>query len=312
MDGIRGQQEALARLILEATPRDGSRRLREGVQVNRLSSVNQPLVSLPKPAFCVIAQGAKVVHLGTERFRYDPELYLIASVDLPVSSQVVEASPDRPYLSLRMELDAALVTSVLLETGTPEVRAGEPVRAMDVSVLDAALRDAVIRLVHLALAQPDGNDPYLVALVQREIVYRLLTGNQGARLRYMMAGQAAAQGIVAAIDRLRREFDQPLRMEALAQDLGMSVSALHHRFKEVTAMSPLQFQKQVRLQEARRLMVQEGFDATTAGLQVGYGSMSQFSREYKRQFGEPPMRDIERLRLDSTATSTAPWAMPAD
>ncbi|MGC4104859.1 MAG: AraC family transcriptional regulator [Thermomicrobiales bacterium] len=295
-------REAFVRAMLEAMPRDGSYPLRDGLQIHRVSYRNHPALNVPKPAFCVIAQGRKLVRLGEETYAYDAEHYLLASVDLPVSSQIVEASPERPYLSMRMELDASMVTSVLLEADIP--KASPAVRAMDVGRLDDGMRDVVMRLLAVVRSQPDAS--YLATLAQREIVYRLLTGDQGARLRYLMAGHIATQGIAQAIDRVRREFDQVLRMDDLAQDLGMSVSALHHRFKAATAMSPLQFQKLLRLQEARRLMMQEGFDATMAGLQVGYGSQSQFSREYKRQFGEPPMRDIERMRLAS------PMPQPAD
>ncbi len=284
----------LVECMLRAMPVDGSYEVLDNVSIHRVSRVRQPLQSVSRPAFCVIAQGRKDVRLGESLYTYDPDHYLIASVDLPVTSQVVEASVDAPYLSFRMDFDAELVSSVLTEAGNAVPRPQGQVKAMDVSPLDDGLRDAVLRLVRLAREPVQAR--YLAPLVKREIVYRLLTGNQGARLQHLAAGQVANHDIVRAIERLRRQFDQPLRIESLAQDLGMSVSGFHHHFKAVTSMSPLQFQKQLRLQEARRLMIGEGLDATSAGFRVGYGNASHFNREYKRLFGNPPMRDVEHLR----------------
>lgn len=167
-------------------------------------------------------------------------------------------------------------------------------KAIDVSPLDAGLLDAVVRLIRLLNSPTDAR--FLAPLVTREIVYRLLAGEQGDRLRYIAALGGHTHRIAKAIERLRKDFDQPLRIEDLAGELGMSVSGFHHHFKEVTAMSPLQFQKQLRLQEARRLMLDEHLDATSAGYRVGYDDASHFNREYKRLFGAPPMRDVERLR----------------
>ncbi len=284
----------LVRSMLRSMPVDGSLEILEGVSIHRLSKPKEPLQSVSRPAFCVIAQGRKDVRLGESLYTYDQDHYLIASVDLPVTSQVVEASVDEPYLSIRMELDPALVSSVLTEAGGAIPHGHAQVRAIDVSPLDDGLRDAVLRLVRLAEEPVQAR--YLAPLVKREIVFRLLTGNQGARLQHLAVDQVANHGISRAIERLRRQFDQPLRIDALARDLGMSVSGFHHHFKAVTAMSPLQFQKQLRLQEARRLMIGEGLDATSAGYRVGYGNASHFNREYKRLFGNPPIRDVEQLR----------------
>jgi AraC-like DNA-binding protein len=211
--------------------------------------------------------------------------------------QVLEASAERPYLSLRLELDPALVGSVMVEAGhlSPrnqgDVRA---IRAMNVSPLDASLLDATVRLVRLLDTPAEVR--VLRPLITREIVYRLLMGDQGNRLRHLALLGGPTDRIAEAIERLRRDFDQPLRIDSLARDLGMSVSGFHHHFKAVTAMSPLQFQKQLRLQEARRIMLGENLDAAGAGSRVGYDDASQFSREYKRLFGQPPIRDMERLR----------------
>jgi AraC-like DNA-binding protein len=163
-----------------------------------------------------------------------------------------------------------------------------------VSPLDANLLDTVVRLVRLLDSPAEAR--VLRPLITREIVYRLLMGEQGSRLRHLALLGGHADAIVEAIERLRREFNQPLRIESLAREAGMSVSGFHHHFKAVTAMSPLQFQKQLWLQEARRLMLGENLDAASAGYRVGYDDASQFSREYKRLFGQPPMRDVDRLR----------------
>jgi AraC-like DNA-binding protein len=172
------------------------------------------------------------------------------------------------------------------------------VRAIDVSPLDAGLLDAVVRLVRLLDSPTEAR--FLSPLVTREIVYRLLRGEQGDRLRHTAVLGGHSHRIARALERLRNEFDQPLRIEEIARELGMSVSGFHHHFRAVTAMSPLQFQKQIRLQEARRLMLGEDLDAASAGYRVGYGDASHFTREYKRRFGAPPARDVERLREAAT------------
>lgn len=177
----------------------------------------------------------------------------------------------------------------MVEAGYPEPRGPAAVRAFDVSPVEAGLLDAVVRLVGL-LDSPAEEARFLQPLVTREIVYRLLKGEQGSRLRHVAVLGGHGHLIARALERLREEFDRPLRIEDIARELGMSVSGFHHRFKAVTAMSPLQYQKQVRLQEARRLMLGEDLDAASAGLRVGYGDPSHFTREYKRLFGAPPAR----------------------
>jgi AraC-like DNA-binding protein len=202
-------------------------------------------------------------------------------------------------LSLLLELDPALVGSVMVEASHPAPRGHAAVKAIDVSPLDAGLLDAVVRLVGLLDSSTEAAR-FLRPLVTRETVYRLLMGAQGGRLRHIAALGGHSHRIVRALERLRKEFDRPLRIEDIARELGMSVSGFHHHFKAVTAMSPLQFQKQMRLQEARRLMLGEHLDAASAGHRVGYGDASHFTREYKRLFGAPPMRDVERLREAAT------------
>jgi AraC-like DNA-binding protein len=284
----------LSERIGRALPEDGAVEPMKGLLFNRFSTPTEPLHGVSRPSLCVIAQGSKEVLLGASRYRYDPAHYLLATAELPVVGQVVEASAERPYLSLRLELDPALVGSVMVEAGHVSSRNGGDARAMDVSPLDAELLDATVRLVRL-LGSP-AEERMLRPLITREIVYRLLMGEQGSRLRHVALLGGHTGHIAEAITRLRRDFNQPLRIDSLARELGMSTSGFHHHFKAVTAMSPLQFQKQLRLQEARRILLGENLDAVSAGYRVGYDDASQFSREYKRLFGQPPVRDVERLR----------------
>jgi AraC-like DNA-binding protein len=286
--------ERLARAIRE----DGTAEPLDGLRLRRESSPTELGHGVSYPSFCVIAQGSKEVRLGERSYRYDLAHFLIATTALPIASRVVEASAERPYLGLVLRLDATLVASVMVEAGSPLPR-GQSATAIDVSPLDAGLLDAVVRLVRLLDAPADAR--VLAPLVRREIVYRLLVGAQGDRVRQLAVLGGDTNRIARAIERLRHDFDKPLRIEDIARELGMSVSSFHHHFKAVTAMSPLQFQKQLRLQEARRLMLGEDYDATTAGYRVGYDDASHFNREYKRLFGAPPMRDVSRLREAATA-----------
>jgi AraC-like DNA-binding protein len=266
----------------------------KGLRLHRESSAKELVHSISLPAFCVIAQGSKEVFLGDDRYQYDPMHYLLATAELPIVSHVIEASEERPYLSLAVRLDPTLVGSVMVEAGHVSSRSQANVRAINVSPLDASLLDGVVRL--LRLLDTPAEAPFLMPLITREIVYRLLQGEQGERLRHIALQGSHTHRIARAIQQLRKEFDQTLRIDDIAQELGMSVSSFHHYFKAVTALSPLQFQKQIRLQEARRLMLGEGLDASSAGYRVGYNDASHFNREYKRLFGLPPLRDVERLR----------------
>jgi len=277
---------------------DGTVEPLRGLRLYRQSFPSARLHGVSTPSFCVIAQGSKEVYLGQDCFRYDPARYLLATVALPVVGQVIEASPDRPYLSLRLDLEPALVGSVMVEAGLPPSRGQASAKAVDVSPLDAGLLDAVVRLIKLVDSPAEAR--MLMPLVMREIVYRLLVGAQGDRLHYVTVSGANTSRIARAVERLRSDYDKPLRIESLARELGMSASGFHAQFKAVTAMSPLQFQKQIRLQEARRLMIGEDLDAAHAGYRVGYDDASHFTREYKRLFGEPPMRDVQRLRAVAT------------
>lgn len=296
-------QRELANRISRALPHDGELEPQPGVHFRR-NSTRERVHGVCEPSLCVIAQGSKEILLGDETFRYDPGKYLISTVDLPLTGQVVDASPESPYLGFRLTLDPSVVTTVMMEADADRPRSdGGSVRAIDVGVLDAGLLDATLRLVRLL----DSPREYraLAPLVVREIVYRLLHGAQGSRLRHLATFGGHAHRMALAIRGLHENFDKPLRIEEFARELGMSVSGFHAHFKAVTAMSPLQFQKRLRLQEARRLMLSESFDAAEAGYRVGYDDASHFSRDYKRHFGAPPMRDVERLRemTDAGATS---------
>ena len=289
-----GREELLERVV-RAVGEDGAVEAPGGLRLLRQSAPTPMDHGVSFPAFCVIAQGSKEVWLGDDRYRYDANHYLITAAALPIATRVTEASEDRPYLGVVLGLDPALVGSVMVEAGHPAPGDRAAVRAFDVSPLDSGLLEAVVRLVGL-LDAPAEEARFLRPLVTREIVFRLLRGEQGARLRQVSVLGGHAHRIAGALERLREDFDRPLRIEDVARESGMSVSGFHHHFKAVTAMSPLQFQKRMRLQAARRLMLGEDLDAAGAGHRVGYGDASHFTRDYKRLFGAPPMRDVERLR----------------
>ena len=288
-------REELVERVGRVVREEGTFDLPGGLRLLRQPSPTELEHGISFPAFCVVAQGSKEVLLGDDRYRYDANHYLITAAALPIASRITEASEERPYLGVVLGLDPALVSSVMVEAGHPAPGDRAAVRAFDVSPLDAGLLGAVVRLVGL-LDAPAEEARFLRPLVTREIVFRLLKGEQGGRLRQIAVLGDHAHRIAGALERLREDFDRPLRIEDVARETGMSVSGFHHHFKAVTAMSPLQFQKRMRLQEARRLMLGEDLDAASAGHRVGYGDASHFNREYKRLFGAPPVRDVERLR----------------
>ena len=272
------------------------------LRLSRLSALSECVAVVYEPSLCIIAQGSKEVLLADETYRYDPAHSLLVSVDLPVSARVVEASPGRPYLAVRISLDPAVVGELLADgtAAAPSPPLGPPARGLAVTPVEPPLLDAVTRLVALLDSPPD-IEP-LAPLVLREITYRVLAGPQGSRLRQIAAAGAPAQRIARAIRWLKDHFADPLRIESLAKHVRMSQSAFHLHFKGVTAMSPLQYQKRLRLQEARRLMLGEGLDAAEAAFRVGYESPSQFSREYRRTFGAPPRQDVAALKVEAQLT----------
>jgi AraC-like DNA-binding protein len=294
---LRANREELVERIMKAVPEDGIIQPLQGLHLARLSMPSERIHSVLEPSFCVIAQGSKVVFLGDTCYQYDPFNYLLTTLELPRVSQVLEATRERPYLSLRLELPPTLVGSVLVETGHPLPPSQTNVRAIGVSPLDGNLLDAVVRLIRLLDTPAEAQ--LLMPLIMREIIYRLLMGDQGGQLYHLTASGGHTPNIVKAVERLRQDFDQPVRIEDLAQELGMSISSFHQHFKSVTALSPLQFQKRLRLQEARRLMLGEDLDATSAAYRVGYNDAAHFNREYKSLFGEPPVRDVQRLREEA-------------
>jgi len=294
-------REELVERIGRAVREDGVEEPLPGLHLARSSAPLQPIHSVVEPSICVIAQGSKEVLLGESRYRYDPSHYLLTTVELPRVSQVLSASKERPYLSLRLELVPSLVSSVVVETNHTWSKQHVAVSAIAVSPLNGNLLEAFVRLVRLV--DSPAHARVLLPMITREILYWLLMGEQGSRLRHLALQGGYTPDIVQAVKRLRQNFDQPLCIEEMAQDLGMSVSGFHHHFKAVTALSPLQFQKQLRLQEARRLMLGEDLDAASAAYRVGYQDASYFNREYKSLFGIPPMRDLQLLREETLSTA---------
>ncbi|KRE13838.1 AraC family transcriptional regulator [Bosea sp. Root483D1] len=289
------QVEELAALIARFAPTDGVHDTAiPRLKVVRLSQPSEPMHGLHEPALCIIAQGAKQVILGDKVYRYDAAHCLVVSLDLPVTGQVIEATPDKPYLCVKLELDPAAIGALMLEAGPMADREPEPGLGMTLSPMTPALLDAAIRLTSL-LASP-ADIPVLAPLAEREILYRLLTGEQAAHLRQIAVAESKLQQVNRAIGWIKRNYRKPFSLEIVAAEARMSASALHLHFKAVTAMSPLQYQKQLRLQEARRLILANAHDAASAGFEVGYESPSQFSREYSRLFGAPPLRDVARFR----------------
>ncbi len=249
------------------------------------------------PSVIVVAQGRKRVALGANTFFYDSSRFLLTSLDLPALASVVEASPAEPCLAMMIDIDMLVVRELLSleEMGIADSQSNTP--GMAVAEATPDFLDACCRLLRL-LSNP-GDIPVLAGLIHREILYRVLRSGEGARLRAIATHGEQSHRRAKAIAWIRANFRQPLKMEDLAQLAGMGVSTLHHHFRALTAMSPLQYHKQVRLQMARSMMLIEGLDANAAAFEVGYESASQFNREYSRFFGQPPVRDVRLLRQAS-------------
>lgn len=276
---------------------------RTATVIPRVTLINSPTTTVPGPAlyepiFCVAIQGRKQLTVGEKQLFYDPANFLLVSVGLPVTAGIVEASPDSPYLAISLRLDAATIAAMLLEIP----HAGdEEAAAIAVGPMTDALLGPIVRLARL-LDHPE-DIPLLAPLAERELLYRLIRGPQGAQLRQIALADSRLSRISRAIDWIRRRYQEPFRIEIVAEVAGMSPSSFHRHFKAATAMSPLQYQKQIRLQEARRLLIAEPISAGNVAFAVGYESPSQFSREYARQFGMPPARDAARLRGAQPAAS---------
>jgi len=264
-----------------------------GLNLHRWETPTEPTSYMLAPSICLIGQGRKRLFLGEDTYVYDAHRFLITSVDLPVVTQIIEASGEKPYLGLTMELDLRMIAQLMLDNDMSSARPGKDRLGIAVSEVSIPLLDAFNRLLDL-LDHPQDIHA-LAPLIQQEIFYRLLQGEQGSRLRLITSIGNHGYQIARAIDWLKENFSKPIKVEDLARKVGLSVSAFHNHFRSMTAMSPLQFQKKMRLNEARRLMLAEHLDASKAAFEVGYESPSQFSREYSRLFGAPPMQDIKNF-----------------
>jgi len=280
----------LASLALEWAPGEGAHATPlPGLLVIRSDGRTLPTHTVYRPSLCLVLQGAKEVAMNGHVFRFQPGCFLIVSIDLPITSQVLEASPGKPFLCLALSLDPDLIFGLLQGMG----QATEPVPSgpgIHLSAGSPELLDAFLRLLR-SLGEPM-DAGVLGPMLWREITYRLLKTEYGPVVRQLGVAGSRVQRIAKAVTRLRERFDEPLKIEDLAQLVNMSPSSFHKHFKQITTLSPLQFQKELRLQEARRLLRVDGLDAATAAFRVGYESPSHFSREYARHFGQPPIRDI--------------------
>jgi len=289
----------LAGLIRTYAPHDGSFALHvPGLHVSRFSRVNTDCVhGLRLPCLSIIAQGAKTIIVGQEVLPCDPSRMLVYSVALPIAAQITKASQSEPYLALRLDLEPQKIAELVLRVfprGVPPVQERS---AVYISPVDANIASAAIRLMECLTQAADAD--LLAPLAVDEILIRLLRGPIGVRVAQMGFAESSVHRNARAISWLRANFSQPMKVEELAELVHMSASSFHEHFKSVTSMSPLHYQKVLRLQEARRLMLSAMMDTSAAGQRVGYLSASQFSREYSRFFGTPPMKDITRLRNDS-------------
>ncbi|MBM7567899.1 AraC family transcriptional regulator [Paenibacillus sacheonensis] len=290
------QLAELGRLIERHTGRDGM----FGTSVPSLHLIRSSKTTLPvntvyEPAIVIVARGTKIVMLGEDSFTYGPSSHFVVSVDLPVTSRLIQASPEAPYLCMRLGLDPAQVLEMTQGADAEDGR--EAKRGAFVDWTSPELLDAAVRLVRL-LDTP-GDIPHLAPLVVREIYYRIMKGSQGGAFKQLALAGSGTSRIASVIARIKLDYAQPLHIDELARMVHMGPSSLHRHFKEVTALSPLQYLKRIRLQEARRLLLAESLDAADAAYRVGYESATQFSREYARLFGLPPISDIKRLREET-------------
>lgn len=284
---------ALASIIDKNSNGDGIHKTAiPGMHCLRYSAARTSMPTVYMPSLCVIVQGSKEVLLEDEMYRYSPSEFLAVSVDLPAVGQVTEASPEKPYLCLALDINPHGLSELIPQI---DISADPtPERGLFVGKIDAALLDSVLRLAKLL--ETPGDIPMLAPMAFREIYYRLLKGEHGRRIAQIGVADSHMQRIARALQTIKTDFARTMRVEELAEMANMSASSFHQHFKAVTAMSPLQYQKRLRLMEARRILLAEESDAAAAAYRVGYESPSQFSREYSRMFGAPPMRDVMTLR----------------
>lgn len=289
------EQDELAALISRYATEDG----RTHTEIPRLDLIRashptESVHTVHEPSLCIVVQGKKEVFLDEQVYPYDRDQYLIVSVDLPLVGQVVEATPRKPYLGFRLGLDVSVLGELLVETGLDSGNGGRSSPGLVLAPADLEVLGAASRLLQLLDTPQDIG--VVAPLIEREILYRLLKGGHAPALRQIALAQGKLAQVGKAISWIKDHYREPYRADDVASEARMSSSALHHHFKAVTLMSPLQYQKRLRLQEARRQIMNASVDAATAGFSVGYDSPSQFSREYGRLFGEPPLRDTEKLR----------------
>jgi AraC-like DNA-binding protein len=274
-----------------------------GLLLVRRTAPTAPCSGTYTPSVIIVAQGSKRVDLGKTTFTYDQSRFLLTSIDVPIVSQIVEASEAKPLLALALKIEMPVVRELLSREEVHVRELSPDMPAMVAGEITAELLSACCRLLDL-LASPR-DIPFLSGLIQREIIYRLLCGPEGARLRAIATSGDQSHRTARAISWIRDNYAKPVRVDDLAEIAAMGVSTLHHHFRVLTHMSPLQYQKQLRLQAARGRMLVEGLDASTVAFEVGYESVSQFNREYSRYFGQPPMRDIKALREGKLAEMSA-------
>ena len=294
-------QQQLARVVSQWTTHQGIQGSAiAGLELIRCDEPSSCGSSVYEPSLCFVIQGTKTIQFGDREITYQPLSYLASSVHLPVLGRIVDASEERPYLAAKLVVDPQEVADLVMELGDkaplldphgpcPEVQCG-----LCMSSMDERMQSALYRL--LSLLDSPGDIPILAPLARREIIYRTLIGEMGSRMRKFASADSQSHRISTVISALKDHYAEPLRISELAEAANMSESTLYHSFKQVTRMSPLQFQKKLRLHEARRLMLTEGLEAATASYRVGYESPSHFSREYSRLFGAPPRADVTLLR----------------
>jgi AraC-like DNA-binding protein len=274
-----------------------------GLSLYRCTSPTMPNACTYEPSLLLIPQGKKRVDLGKTHYTFGQSHFLLTSVQLPVISRVVSASGELPYLAFFLKLDISTVRDVLNTDAVSVSKSSPEMRAMGLGLATPELVRSCSRIMELLEAPQD--IPFLGNLLQREVIYRLLQGTQGERLRAIAAVGGHVQRTGKAVAWLSANYEKPLRVEELAKLAGMGLSTLHSHFRELTGMSPLQYQKQLRLRRARQRLLMEEIDAATAAFEVGYESPSQFNREYRRFFGQPPIRDIKALRDRKVVAITA-------